>query len=275
MRVGRLSHLNRFPVKSMQGERLKDTVLSGAGIEGDRIYALRDLQTGKIASAKKPQLWRTLLDCRATTNGDVVTITLPDGTEVTSEEPAVDDVLSRFVGRAVRLERAVAGEQGAYASEWPVIDGLSLAGDHDFPVALGTHAASFVDVASLHFVTTSTLQHLQDLAPDSRIDERRFRPSFVVEASGVDGFAENDWMGRTMRIGDAVELLLGMPTPRCVMTTVEQPGLLRDKAVLRTIAEHNRQEFEGVGSFACAGIYAEVTVPGRVAAGDPVELDPA
>ncbi len=58
--VGTIATLWRFPVKSMLGEELDAVHLSEGGIVGDRAYALRDGETGKVASAKHPKLWPNL-----------------------------------------------------------------------------------------------------------------------------------------------------------------------------------------------------------------------
>jgi uncharacterized protein YcbX len=63
------------------------------------------------------------------------------------------------------------------------------------------------------------------------------------------------------------------PTPRCVMTTLAQPGLPRDPGVLKTIAIIGRKEIGPLGQFACAGSYAEVVTPGVVRRGDPVRVE--
>src|ERR1700736_434916 len=63
--VGTVQELWRFPVKSMQGERLDGVAVSAAGLLGDGAYAIVDRESGKVASAKHPKLWPQLLDCRA------------------------------------------------------------------------------------------------------------------------------------------------------------------------------------------------------------------
>ena len=63
--VGTVRALWRFPVKSMLGEELDAAELGEGGIVGDRAYAVRDRETGKVASAKHPKLWPDLLACRA------------------------------------------------------------------------------------------------------------------------------------------------------------------------------------------------------------------
>jgi hypothetical protein len=113
-RVGVIRALWRYPVKSMRGEELDTVEVGAVGFIGDRAYALRDRQTGKIASAKHPKLWPNLLTCRAGFVGATrpderlppVRIELGDGEAVLSDAPDGDAVLSRFFGREVELAHA-------------------------------------------------------------------------------------------------------------------------------------------------------------------------
>jgi uncharacterized protein len=112
--VGTIAGLWRFPVESMLGQQL-DAVDAGAGgIVGDRAFAVRDRETGKVASAKHPKRWPDLFGCavafveppRPCDELPAVRIELGDGTSVLSDAADVDAVLSRFFERDVELARA-------------------------------------------------------------------------------------------------------------------------------------------------------------------------
>jgi uncharacterized protein YcbX len=121
-------------------------------------------------------------------------------------------------------------------------------------------------------VATASVARLRELAPDSVVDVARFRPNLVIElGTSGDGFVENDWAGTTGHIGSAVVRFTSV-TPRCVMTTLPQPHLPADRAILQTLAAHNRLDYEGFGNFACLGVYAEVVQPGEVRTGDEFML---
>jgi uncharacterized protein YcbX len=273
MATGTLASVWRFPVKSFQGESPESVELGPLGIEGDRRWGLRDLGSGSILSAKKAGIGDRLLDWSAVTEGDDVRVDV-DGESflVSTDRDAIGTRCSELLGTDVRLDPATTDEE-LYESYWPEMDGLALSDvTVEFPLAMMTEKGTFVDLAGLHFVTSSSLRHLQRLAPDSRIEVDRFRPSFVIDLpEDVDGFVENDWQNRSARLGDA-ELALTGASPRCVMTTKAQKGLPRDLDVLKTLARENRIEQEGLGNFACLGIYAEVTRPGRITVGDTFEL---
>lgn len=102
--IGTVTALWRYPVKSMQGEVLDTTVLAERGLLGDRAYAVRDVATGHIASAKHPRQWGQLLACRATylepprpgAPLPPMQITLPDGAVCRSDQADIDAILSRL-----------------------------------------------------------------------------------------------------------------------------------------------------------------------------------
>ena len=76
-----------------------------------------------------------------------------------------------------------------------------------------------------------------------------------------------------LQLGDDAVIHVVGPTPRCVMTTVAQPGLPRDPGVLKAIASIGCRQIGTLGQFACAGSYAEVVASGVVRRGDAVTIE--
>jgi hypothetical protein len=285
---GRLLEIGRFPVKSMQGEAPPETTVQANGLAGDRAYALVDETTGKVASAKHPRLWAGLLAFQAgyldgAAPGRTLRIRLPDGTVVRSDDPGVNERLSQAIGRQVRLTGAPAPD-ATYENEWPDVEGLApqeliddtqtSVTDDGRPVStvpVGFLApGTFQDVAPVTLLTTASLRAAARLHPAGDWDPRRFRPNLLLDVEG-DDFAENDWNGRRLTVGEVV-LEVTFPTPRCVMITLAQEELPTDREVLRTLARHNRVDIENAGRFTCLGAYATVVEAGPVAVGDPVRL---
>ena len=136
--VGSVAGLWRFAVKSMRGEQLEQAELAARGLVGDRAYALIDVTTGKVVSAKSVRLYPDLFGCQATFvepprvghELPPVRITLPDGTAVTSESPDIDRVLSTFFGRDVTLASA-APDDFTIDQYHPDIEGVDPAGYRD------------------------------------------------------------------------------------------------------------------------------------------------
>jgi uncharacterized protein YcbX len=290
--VGTVAGLWRFPVKSMRGERLEQAELTEHGLVGDRAYALIDAHTGKVASAKSVRLFPDLFGCRAAfvepprSGGELppIRITLPDGTSVSSDSSDVDRVLSAYFRREVTLARA-APDDFTIDQYHPDIEDVDPAGYRDTIVEqkLGSAffaqaglpsplpAGSFLDLFPVSVLSTSTLEQLSELQPQSRFDQRRFRMNVIVDTQ-EGGFIENDWIGLDLAIGEAARLGVALPDPRCVMTTLAQDDLPKDTEVLRTLTRHNRVQVGDAGQFPCAGVYAVVGAPGTVRVGDRVAL---
>lgn len=272
--VGRISEIWRYPVKSIAGERIDSADLDALGIPGDRRLALRNLESGKIISAKVPKFGRELLALAASlADGGRISVT-DAGVELgEAGSELLDGVLTERLGVPVRIEAATTTADEVYESYWPEIEGLALSGvEADLPLSMMTAKGTFVDLAALHLVSSGSLRTIGDLLPDSVISVNRFRPSIVIDSAAAEGFVENAWTNTTATLGEA-RIAISSAAPRCVMTTLEQPGLPADKAVLQTLATENRVPFAGLGDFACLGVYAEVVEPGRVAVGDELVLD--
>ncbi len=289
--VGTIRALWRFPVKSMLGEELDAADLSEGGIVGDRAYAIRVRGTGKVASAKHPKLWPNLFACRAAFvepprpdhELPPARIELADGSAVVSDAADVDVVLSRFFGRDVELARAA--ESGYTIDQYhPDEENYDPEGHRDEVVEAQLGAAffnerglpsavpegSFFDLFPLSVLTTSSLDQLGELEPQSRFDARRFRMNVIVDTP-ARGFVENDWVGRTLAIGDDVRLGVALPDPRCVMPSLAQEDLPRDPRILKALAQHNRLDVAGA-LYPCAGVYAVAEATGTIRKGDSISL---
>jgi uncharacterized protein len=233
IQIGAVSRLWRYPVKSMLGEECCEVELQARGFHGDRLFAVEDAE-GKLGSGKNTRRFRLmdgLFGFSARHAGEWPEIAFPDGRRLCGNDPQLHDALSAALGTRVALVREA--------------------------------RVPHFDDSAVHLVTTAALEWLRLQLPESRIDERRFRPNIVV-AVPRDGNPEQSWIGRTLRIGADATLRITSPTERCRMTTLAQGDLPEDAKVLRCLAQDAHAQF---------GVYAEVVKPGRVAAGDPVVLD--
>jgi uncharacterized protein len=235
----RVLELWRYPVKSLQGERLAAADVGPNGFAGDRGWALFDLGTGLGLTARRvPDLLWAAGRVRPDGTAEVV---LPDGT-VTAD----DAVLSAWLGRPVALRSADSlGAAPRYeAPDDDEDDGAAVWHEwNGAPAAL--HDSSDFRVS---FVSTGTL---------GTWDRRRFRANVVLDGEGEDGLA-----GARVRLGSA-ELARVQGISRCVMVTRPQPGGIgRANDVLKTI--HRERD----GLFAMGG---RVVVPGTVRPGDRLE----
>lgn len=236
----RVAELWRFPVKSLQGERLAAADVGPLGIAGDRRWALFDVATGLGLTARRvPDL---LFAAGRLRDDGSAAVVLPDGT-VTAD----DAVLSAWLGREVALRSTE--HPGAHRYESPDDEGDHPAGWHPWEGSADTFHDSAQARVSL--VGTGTLRDW---------DRRRFRANVVLGGAG-----EDELVGTTVRLGAAV-LDVGVRIPRCVMVTRPQPGGIgRANEVLRTL-HRERGGLLAVGATVCE--------PGEVRPGDELAARP-
>jgi uncharacterized protein len=273
---GTVTALRRYPVKSMLGEDVPASDVSHDGLASDRIAALMHRETGKIASAKNPRLWRGMLKLRAAAAvaGPGIRITFPGGVAASSTDPGIDDTLSRLLGQPVTLITAPIG--GATLDrarpEEVLRDGVDARVTVDETrLGQGAPDGTFFDFAPVHLITTSTLSRIAELSPRGSVEPDRYRPNIIIRTTD-HGFTENDWVGQYLRIGSLVLHVIAR-THRCAIPTLEHGELPRDTSALRVLTEHNRViPMEPLGPLPCAGVYARVLEPGRVRVGDTAQL---
>lgn len=283
MRIGTVSQLWRYPVKSMAGERLQSAAVSWRGIPGDRGWAVYDETRQGISGAKRLPRLRA---CHARYPSEPVSgaepppaeILFPDGSRQTSDSGTVARGLSEFLGRPVTLRGlgpagsesapriTTAGEsEDAVRALMGILPGEPMPDMSEFPPERLRllRQGNFFDAFPIHLLTHSTLRTLALLAPDIAWDERRFRPNLLIEAEGLDGYPEQSWIGRRLRIGSAVlEVVTGCP--RCVVVTQPVDEVPADHRVMRTLVRETRHT---------AGVYAGVAKEGEVRLGDAVRIE--
>lgn len=255
----------------MMGEELNATRIGLKGFEGDRVFALADPETGKIASAKNPSKWPNLFDFRASfveELGDsgplpAVRITFPDGSTISTTDRDIESRLAAFLAKPVRFLNG-APTAGTLEEYWPDIEGLARR-DEVTEEAMPTE--TFFDVGIVHLLTTTTLDSLRAQYPFGRFETRRFRPNLVINTGYEAGeFPEQQWDEKVLVIGDEVRLKITGACFRCVMTTLAQGDLPKDSGILKTAAKQNE---------ARVGAYATVLQGGLIRRGDAVVLEPA
>ena len=270
--AGSIVSLWRYPVKSMMGEEINSSLVTERGLLGDRSYALVDLTTGKVVSAKNPRKWPGMFGFRAAyiePPDDMpegippVQITMPDGVSATSRQANIDSYLSHALRASVSLQSKPPASP-KLEEYWPNIDNLAhreTVTEEAMP--LGT----FFDGAVVHILTTATLKQLQSVYPQGRFEARRFRPNLMIAPRATDeGFVENSWVGLTLKIGDQVRLKVTCTTGRCVMTTLPQGDLPKDLGILKAAVLANQAK---------VGVYATVERAGVIRAGDAVHIEVA
>jgi hypothetical protein len=227
----KIVEIRRYPIKSLLGERPATADVDRRGLTGDRLWAVRDAD-GKLGSGKNTRRFRRmpgLFLLRGHSGDRVPVVELPGGSRFDADDPAGHAAVSELLGRRVTITREA---QVAHHDEGPV-----------------------------SLISTAALRRLRDLTGEP-VDPLRFRANLLVDMPG-DGFPEEDWLGRDLRIGDQVVLRPHRRLTRCVMIDMAQEDLPEHGRLLRTVAEQHDLTF---------GVWATVERPGRISVQDTVGL---
>jgi uncharacterized protein YcbX len=283
--LGQLSEIHRYPVKSMQGEQLSTVAIGAQGLRGDRVWAIRDEGRGGIEGARKLP---TLLSCHARFTEPVPeagTCPVPevefsDGTRFYADNPEVARRAGEEAERELSLWPQVpadkiehykrgAPDNADFMAELRSIFGRledePLPDLGTFPIESLTSATipgTYFDCYPILLLSETSLQSMREAQPESIFDVRRFRPNLLIESLEHEGFPENAWVGKRIRIGSCV-FKIAMECPRCVMTTHPMGDLPKDPSIMRTLVKQNAGNL---------GVYASVESFGTVSRGDAIEL---
>lgn len=256
--IGKVESLWRYPVKSMRGEELNEAFASYSGIYGDRVFAFRSSANHDGFPYFTAREQRRLLQYRPrfrypekaarpinlseaeSRNANplsanlaelIVDVETPDGRSLAIDDPTLIDILRANV-------------------------------DQKHQVTLMQSQRAMTDCRP---VSLFSLQSAQQLSQETGapVDKRRFRANIYVELTSREGFAENDLVGRSVRIGSKVVVTILERDPRCVIITLDPDTGEQAPAIMKTIA----QAHEGM-----AGVYGAVMVEGLLHKDDSIEL---
>lgn len=230
-----VSHITRYPVKSMRGEALDSVDVDFTGLPIDRSYAF--VQEGEgvympfpwLSARDAPQL----LQCEAVVAGvdkrgwPSIVVRTPNDGEMALEGPEFAALLEAWSGKKSHIHSDHRGCQ---------------------------------DVAYVSIISTATVRALSEAAGVAN-DHRRFRMNFVVDI-GDEPFAEKAWVGKTVQIGGAT-IAVHEQDRRCNMITLDPASGESTPAVLKKTGELND---------AFAGVYCSVLVEGKISVGDNISV---
>jgi uncharacterized protein YcbX len=251
--VIRIAEIATAPVKGFALAHRDEVYLGGHGVVDNRRFYLVDGDGRRLRSSLTA--WPIVVSATYDESREELTMRFPDGRELTASAIGGDDLVrSEFTTGTVEA-RIVPGPWAEPLSE--------LAGHSVRLVRPENPGASLV--APVTFVSRASLERLAEEAGRA-IDSRRFRMLFTID--GCAAHEEDEWNGRTARVGEAL-IRFGGPVERCAMTTRDPYTGVRDLDSLRLIRNYRGMPRKGKIDF---GVYADVVEPGLVRAGDSVEL---
>jgi uncharacterized protein YcbX len=256
--VGKVEGLWRYPVKSMRGEELDEIFAGYAGVYGDRLFAFESSASPKgfpfftgrdqrqmiryRACFRNPErAARPINLAEAQSSGAnpisanaselMIDVETPDGETFSIDDPAL-------------IENLRAG----------------LDGKHQLTLLRSDKAITDCRPLSIFGV-----QSAKKLGEETglAVDKRRFRANVYVDLTNADGFTEDQFVGKTLRIGSKAVISILERDPRCMMITLDPDTAEKSPAILKAVA----QAHGGM-----AGVYGAVLAEGMIRKGDSIEL---
>jgi uncharacterized protein YcbX len=249
----RLERIYVSPVKSLALERRDRAYLDKSGIAGDRAFWLID-ERGKLVTQREVA---SLARVQAAYDlaADRLVLTLPGGDAVGGAIETGDAISTRFFG-----EREVEG--ALVLGPWS--DALSAHAGQPLRLVKALRPGQTFDGYPLSMCSVESIAALARAAGVAEVDGRRFRQSLWI--SGVAPHGEDEWLGREVRVGNAI-IRMKMRDSRCVVTTRDPETGEDDLDTLKIIAGYRTDQPKEVNF----GVYATVVRPGSAEVGDVVE----
>jgi uncharacterized protein YcbX len=256
--IGKVESLWRYPVKSMRGEELDEAFAGYSGIYGDRLFAFSSSESHKGFPYLTARIQRRLLQYRPR-------FRYPDKAArpinlIEAESKGANPLSADLAELVVDVE-APDGQKLAI-DDPALIEMLRSDIDQKHQVTLMQSQRAMTDCRP---VSIFSLQSAQQLAEETGtpVDKRRFRANVYVDLMSANGFAENELVGRSVRIGPKAVITILERDPRCVMITLDPDTGEQAPVILKKVA----QAHDGM-----AGVYGAVLVEGLLHKGDPVEV---
>jgi uncharacterized protein YcbX len=150
-----------------------------------------------------------------------------------------------------------------FAIDDPALIELLRAGiDSKHELTLLRSDRAMTDSSPLSLFSIQTARKLEEES-GAAVDKRCFRANVYLDLSSGDAFAEDEFVGRNLRIGSKAVVAVVKRDSRCMMITLDPDTAEKTPAILKTVAQRHGN---------MAGVYGAVLVEGILRKGDPVEL---
>lgn len=286
-----LTEINIYPVKSLKGIALSESVVEKRGLRFDRRWMLTDVDGTFFTQREIPKM--ATVEIAVSDDGLTVSAS---GVETIAVPPMPDEGSRQTVTVWQSVVEAIA--YNGYVSEWfsdvlgrscQLVIMPESSERHVSPqFDTGNDVVSFADGYPLMLLGEASVANLNDRLFEIYHDDEyfenlplpmnRFRPNVVVQ--GSEAFAEDRWA--KIRIGETV-FRVAKPCARCVITTVDQArGEFDGKEPLKTMATYRLAKdvhpgkFDALGQTATAVLFGENLIPenpgGTITIGDPIEV---
>ncbi|MDQ6623302.1 MAG: MOSC domain-containing protein [Verrucomicrobiota bacterium] len=232
--IGTVQSLWRYPVKSMRGQELESVFVGFGGVAGDRRFAFTSTAARAdfpYFTARQQAAMLKFVPRFVPPNEQSITVETPEGETLALDDP-----------RLIELLRCGA--------------------DQNHRLTLVHADAAMADCHPISIISLQTIRQLADETATPP-NKRRFRANFFIDLRAAAGFAEDNFVGASLRIGREVVVSIVKRDGRCVIINLDPETAAANPALLKQVAQAHG---------GTAGIYGRVLVEGTVRRGDEIEV---
>jgi uncharacterized protein YcbX len=260
MIIGTVDSLWRYPVKSMRGEEMEEIFAGYAGVYGDRLFAFESSANPRGFPYFTGRDQRQMIRYRASFRNPEKAAQPVNLEEAVKLSPNLNPVSANISELMIDVETP---DGKTLAIDDPaLIDNLRANIDGHHELTLLRSDKAITDCRPLSIFSVQSAKKLGE-ETGVAVDKRRFRANVYIDLVSSEGFAEDEFVGRSLRIGSKVTVAVLQRDARCMMITLDPDTAEKTPAILKAVA----QAHEGM-----AGVYGAVLVEGMIRKGEPVEL---
>lgn len=258
--IGSIESLWRYPVKSMGGEVMTEAFVGFSGLHGDRCYAFKNSSARKGFPYLSATVQEQMLRYHPRFRHAERAAKPPNLMEAMSIAPGVTPANAE----PNDLDLDIVTPSGAViAVDDPALPGMlveGMRGEHKLTLVRSDRALT--DCRPVSLISLQTIRQIE-AELGIPLDKRRFRANVYFNLAMGDGFAEDEFVGRKLRLGSSAMIMVLERDPRCKMISLDPDT-----------GEHNPEIFRKVAQAhaAFAGVYCAVLVEGILTKSDSIEL---
>src|SRR5437763_4329793 len=214
--IGKVDSVWRYPVKSMRGEELNEAFAGFSGVYGDRLFAFRSSASPKGFPYFTAREQRRLLQYRPHfryPDKAALPVNLADADKMGANPVSADP-------SELMIDVETPDGQTLAINDPALMEMLRTDIDQKHQLTLMRSERALTDCRP---VSIFSLQSAQQLAEETGtpIDKRRFRANVYVDLTSANGFAENELVGRSVRVGPKAVIKVLERDSRCVVITLD------------------------------------------------------
>jgi uncharacterized protein YcbX len=258
--IGAVESLWRYPIKSMSGEAMTEMFIGFSGVYGDRCYAFKNSAARKGFPYLNANVQQQMLRYRPQFRYPERAVRPPNLTEALNIAPGATPANAEpndLILDVVTPSGAVVAVDDPALRE---MLGEGLRGENHLTLVRSDRALT--DCRPVSLISLQTVRQLE-AELGIPIDKRRFRANVYFDLASGSGFAEDELVGRKLRIGSSAVIMVLERDPRCKMISLDPATGEHNPAVLRKVAQAHA---------AFAGVYCAVLVEGILTKSDSIEL---